>query len=327
MGDILSQNEIDDLLRALSSGESSDLAASTIKPKKEAKLHDFAKPPKFNKEQLRTLEIVFDNFARLVSSFMTGYLRVTTHLEVENAEQTTYKEFTTSMINPVLLGIVDFSPLKGSIMMEVSSSIGYTMIDRLLGGPGIGIKKIRDFSDIEKIILEKLLSQMINYLIEPWENVVELQPRLEKLETNSQFAQIISPNEIIALVTLRINIGKAEGMMHFCIPHLVVESIMERLNTKFWFTQVKENNTVSYKEDLEEQLEKASIPIGAVVGKTYITVDEFVNLQVGDIIPLDSYITSDISVYVGNLHKFYAKPGIHRGKNSIQITSLIAREE
>lgn len=328
MGDILSQNEIDALLSALSSGDSSSIVIpADSDATKGAKNYDFARPSKFSKEQLRTLEIIFDNYARLVSSFLTAYLRTTVYVEVANAEQLTYNEFNNSLVNPVVLGIVALEPLKGSIIIEVSSNIGYSIIDRILGGPGQSMKKLRDYSDIEKILLDRVISQMLTYLPEPWENVAAIRPRLEKIETNSQFAQIISPNEMIALATLSIKIGTSEGLINFCIPHVVIETLMERLNTKYWFRQTHQDESESFRGDLEYQLERALIPVSAVIGRTTVTVKEFVEMQVGDIIPLDSYITSDLRIMIGNLLKFYAKPGTNRGKNAIQITQLIAEEE
>ncbi len=327
MGDILSQSEIDELLNALSSGKTGDVVLNASSKTPIAKDYNFAKPSKFNKEQLRTLEIIFDNFARLVSSFLTGYLRTACSLEVASAEQITYKEFNNSIVNPVILGIIDFAPLKGSVVLELSSNIGYSVIDRILGGPGLSMKRIRDFSEIEKILLDRIISQMLNYLIEPFENVVALKPSLEKIETNSQFAQIISPNEMVVLITLTSKFGVSEGLMNFCIPHYVLEPIMERLYTKYWFTQAEASDNVTYREDLEAQLEKSKVPICAVIGKTSITVGDFIGLQVGDVIPLDSYVTTDLDVMVGNLLKFHAKPGIMRGKNAIQITSIVKKEE
>jgi len=328
VGDILSQSEIDALLNALSSGDSSSIVvAPDAAAAKEAKKYDFARPSKFSKEQLRTLEIIFDNYSRLVSSFLTAYLRTTVYVEVANAEQLTYNEFNNSLVNPVVLGIISFRPLKGSVIIEMSSNIGYSIIDRILGGPGLSMKKLRDFSDIEKILLDRVINQMLTYLPEPWENVIAVEPSLDKIETNSQFAQIISPNEMIALVTLSIKIGSSEGLINFCIPHMVIESIMDRLNTKYWFRQAHIDETDSYREDLESQLDRAQIPVSAIIGRTSVTVRDFVEMQVGDIIPLDSYTTSDLRIMIGNLLKFYAKPGINRGRNAIQITQLIAEEE
>jgi flagellar motor switch protein FliM len=185
---------------------------------------------------------------------------------------------------------------------------------------------MREFSEIEKILLERVVLQMINYLPEAWENVAQIKPRLEKVETNSQFAQFIGPTEPVALVIMTIKIGSAEGTLNMCLPHLVMETIMDKLYTKYWYIQRNDDNKIGYRENLEAELEKAQIPVSAVIGKTSIMVHDFINLQVGDILKLDSYISSDMNVMIGNMLKFYAKPGINKGRNAIQITSLVEKE-
>ncbi|MCL2352652.1 MAG: flagellar motor switch protein FliM [Firmicutes bacterium] len=319
MGDILSQSEIDALLDQLA-GAGSAVGFAPSKKEKEVKLYNFNLPSKFNKEHLRTLEIIFDNYSRVVSSFLTAYLRAGVRLEVAGASQGPYRDFSSALYNPSILGIANLHPLKGSVVLEISPSIGYAVIDRVLGGPGDGLKKIREFSEIEKALLERLITQMLSYLTEPWESVAEIRPRLEKLETNPQFAQIVAPAEIAALVTISAKIGAAEGFINFCIPNLVVDPVMDRLNTKFWFNQNTDDGDASHREALERGLERAAVTVSAVVGKARITVADFVNLRVGDIITLDSFINSDMSVMVGNLHKFTAKPGVSRGRNAVLIT-------
>ena len=328
MSDILSQSEIDALLSALSSGDDNVVLNNEVEEKK-VRTYNFARPSKFGKEQLRTLEVMFESFSRLASSFLTGYLRTATQIEVANAEQVTYNEFSNSLLNPVVLGIIDLgSPImKGSVILDVSANIGYAIIDRILGGMGDTLKKTREFTEIEKILLSRILSQIVSYLVEPWENVCHISPNLEKLETNSQFAQIISPNEMIALVSLSVKLGEVEGLMNFCIPHLVVEPIMDKLNTKHWFSSQEDEDLSVYRSKVEVGLEDTKIPVSVVVGRTNITVDEFIDLQVGDVITLDSFVNSDFNVMIGKLLKFYAKPGISRGKNAVQITSLVGKEE
>jgi len=248
-------------------------------------------------------------------------------MEVVDTSQTAFKEFSNSLISPDILGIVQLRPLKGSVILEISPSIGYSIIDRILGGSGSGLRRLRDFSDIEKVLLERVINHMLSYLIEPWENVTELKPSLEKLETNPQFVQFVAPSEIVALITISIKIGTTEGFINFCLPNLVLEPIMDKLYTKYWFNIPIDENYDTYVEMLGVELEKTRAPVNAVIGNTHITVNDFINLQVGDIIPLDSYINSDIKVNVGDLHKFYARPGLSRGKNAIQITSLVRKED
>lgn len=327
MGDILSQDEIDALLSQLNSGEANDVIIASPVSVKEARNYDFANPQKFNKEQLRTLENIFDNYARSVSSFLTGYLRTASHLEVASSEGIMYRDFNLTLVNPVILAMVELAPLKGTVVVELSNNIGYAIIDRILGGPGFGLKKLRDYSEIEKILLERVVLQLLSYLPEPWANVIPIKPRLEKIETNSQFAQIISPNEMVALVVLNVKVGSSEGMLSFCLPHLVIEPVMDKLYTKFWYMQREEEDKEDFRDKIETELEKALVPVSAVIGRTNIMVSDFVNLQVGDVIKLDSYINSDMNIMIGNLMKFHAKPGISRGMNAVQITSLIEKEE
>lgn len=327
MSEVLSQSEIDELFKALNTGEIDVNEMQEANVQKGIKVYDFARPSKFSKEQLRTLEIIFENYARLISTYLSGHLRTMVSAEVMNAEAITYSEFSNALINPVILAVTDFRPLKGSILLELSPNMGYTIIDRVLGGSGSGINTIRDFTDIERVILEKLFIQFVQLLVEPWQNVVELEPMLEKIETNSQVVQIISPNEIIALVTLNIKIGNVAGMMNICIPHLVIESIMDKLNTKFWFAQKEQELGPSYEEYIQKMIQKSRIPVKAVLGKTHITIREFLDLTRSDIIKLDKDIDSDIDIYVGNILKFTGTPGEYKNKAAVKINKVITRED
>ena len=157
MADVLSQSEIDALLKQLSSGEldADDFTEeSTVKIKD----YDFARPAKFSKEHLRTLEIIFENFGRLVSSNLPAYLRKNVQIDVMNSEAVTYSEFSNALSNPVLLGIVNFEPLNGNILIELASNLGFTIIDRMLGGLGDPLDKPREFSEIELSVLERIFT-------------------------------------------------------------------------------------------------------------------------------------------------------------------------
>ena len=327
MGDKLSQSEIDLLLSSFMSGDTNSIDSDAEIEKREAKFYDFARPSKINKEQLRSLHGIHDSYSRLLSSFLTGYLRTTVNIEVASAEQVTYSEFNSLLVNPVILCFFQPTPLKGTVVLEISSAIGYAIIDRILGGPGSEVKISRDFSDIEKILLEKVTHQMLSFVTEAWDSTEKIKPLFEKIETNSQFAQIIPPSEMTALITLSIKIGTVEGLMNFCIPHSVLEPILEKLNTRFKFNMDVQLEEEVFSDKIEKNIETTRIPIRANVGKAYINVSDFVHLQVGDIIPLDSFVSSDMNIMVGDMLKYKAKPGISRGKNAVQITSLVDKEE
>lgn len=327
MGEVLSQNEIDDLLNALNTGELDVEEYKSSAAEKQVKEYDFARPSKFSKDHLRTLEIIFEHYARLLSTTLPAYMRTSCQVDVINSEAVSYSEFSNALSNPILLGILDFYPLKGNVVMDLSVKIGYAVIDRLLGGKGESLDKERDFSEIELAIIEKIMVICVDLLIEPWENVVSLEPRLEKIETNSQFAQVISPTEIIALITLNLKIGSVEGLVNICIPYICIEPLIDKLNTKYWFSNMTESSEEVYQEIIEKRIAQAIIPITAELGTSTISVNDFISLQIGDIIKLDKKITDDISVKVGNIEKFTAKPGLFEKHSAVQVTSIIRKEE
>lgn len=326
MADVLSQNEIDALLKQLSSGE---LDVDNIDETNTTKVkeYDFSRPAKFSKEHLRTLEIIFEHFGRLLSSNLPAYLRKNIQVEVLNSEAVTYSEFSNALSNPVLLGLVNMTPLTGNIIIEIATNIGYAMIDRLLGGLGEPLDKMRDFSEIEISILNKIFNIIIDLLREPWKNVVEIVPHLERIETNSQFVQVISPTEMIAIVTININIGGVEGLMNVCLPFITLEDVMDKLNTKYWFSTMQDRDESSYADVIETAISKAQIPISAELGRSTITVLDFVNLQPGDIIKLDKAVENELNVYVGNIVKFKALPGAINEKYAVKVTEIYREEE
>lgn len=326
MGEVLSQNEIDNLLKALSTGE---LDADDYKNKdeKQVKVYDFARPSKFSKEHLRTLEIIFEHYGRLLYTNLPAYLRKNVQVEVMNSEAVAYSEFSNALSNPVLLGIIDFEPLKGNIIMELASNLGYAIIDRMLGGEGVSLDKKRDFSEIEIIIIERIMTICVDLLREPWQNVVAIKPRLVRIETNPQFAQIISPQEMIAIITVNLRIGDVEGLMNICLPYMCLEDVMDKLNTKYWFSTMKEKDENTYEEVIETLISKAEIPLRAMLGGSTISVNDFVNLQKGDIIKLDAPVGQELEVYVGNIRKFKALPGTSNDNYAVRVTSVIREEE
>ncbi len=326
MGDVLSQNEIDNLLQALSSGEL-DVEGMKEQDEKQVKDYDFARPSKFSKEHLRTLEIIFENYGRLLSTNLPVYLRKNVQVEVMNSEAVTYAEFSNALSNPVLLGIIDFAPLQGNIILEIASNIGYAIVDRMLGGRGESLDKVREFSEIERLILERIFVVCVNLMSEPWKNVVEIQPRLERIETNSQFAQIISPSEMIAIVTINIKIGEVEGLMNLCLPYLTLEDVIDKLNTKYWYSNLKNKDETDYSDTIEYMIQKAKVPVKAVLGNSVLSVNDFAVLQPGDIIRLDRKVEDELDVYVGNIRKFTALPGSSEEKYAVRITSVIREEQ
>ena len=326
MGEVLSQSEIDNLLAALSTGEL-DVDQMQETGDKQVKDYDFKRPAKFSKEHLRTLEIIYEHYGRLLSTNLPVYLRKNIQVSVSSSETVTFSEFTNSLSNPVILGIVDFQPLNGDIIIELASNLGFAMIDRMLGGQGQPLDKARDFSEIEMIILEKLMVVCMQLMREPWKNVIDINPVMERIETNAQFAQVIAPSDMIAIVTMNVKIGDVEGHMNVCLPFFTLEDVMDKLNTKYWFSTMQKESTENYSESLEAMLKRIDVPVRAVLGKSLVSVNDFINLQPGDVIRLGTGVASEMDVYVGNIKKFTALPGSNGDKYAVRVMSVIREEE
>ncbi|MDD6550769.1 MAG: flagellar motor switch protein FliM [Lachnospiraceae bacterium] len=326
MSDVLSQAEIDNLLNAMSKGEV-DVDEMTQPKEIPVREYDFSRPSKFSKEHLRTLEIIFEHYGRLLSTNLPVYLRKNVQVEVMNSEAVTYQEFTNALSNPVLLGVIDVEPLKGNIIMEMATKLGFAIVDRMLGGEGEPLEKTRDFSEIEILIIQRVMNMCVELLREPWENVVDIHPKLNRIETNPQFAQIISPSEMISIVTLNLKIGDVEGLMNICLPYLTLEPVMDRLNTKFWFSNMQEHDEQVSTDDMEGLIRNTQVPVTAVLGNSTISVNDFISLQNGDIIRLDRKADDELDVYVGSIKKFNALPGTYDNKYAVRVTNVIREEE
>lgn len=326
MGEVLSQSEIDNLLAALSSGE---LDADSIQNdnEKQVKNYDFNRPVKFSKEHLRTLEIIFEHYGRLVSTNLPVYLRKNIQVTVASSETVAFSEFSNALSNPVILGVVNFAPLNGNILIELSTNLGYAMIDRMLGGSGIPLEKTRDFSQIELTIIERIMTLLTQLMREPWKNVVDIVPVLNRLETNVQFAQVVPPSDMVAIVTLNLKIGDVEGYINMCLPFLTLEEVMDKLNTKYWYSVMQENRDENYGDYIESMIRKVDVPVKAILGRSSISVADFLGLQVGDCIRLDTKVDGDMEIYVGNIRKFTALPGANDDAYAVRITSVVHEEE
>lgn len=326
MSEVLSQNEIDSLLAALSTGEL-DVEQMSEASERQVKNYDFKRPAKFSKEHLRTLEIIYEHYGRLVSTNLPVYLRKTVQVAVASSETVTFSEFTNALATPSILGIINFMPLNGTIILDMAPNLGFAMIDRMLGGQGTALNRSRDFSEIEMTILQKMMVICMQLMRDPWKNVVDINPFLDRIETNPAFAQIISPNDMIAIVTLNVKIGDVEGFFNVCLPYFTLEEVMDKLNTKFWFSNMTELSGERYDDYLEAMIRHVDIPIKAVLGKSVITVDDFMNLQLGDIIRVNTSADSELDVYVGNICKFKAVPGYNKEKFAMKITEVIREED
>lgn len=323
MVDVLSQNEIDALLAALSSGEMDAEELKKEETQKKVRAYDFKRAVRFSKDHIRSLTRIHENFARYLTTYFSAQLRTFVQINVVQVEQLPYDEFIRSIPKMTILNIFEAEPLEGRMVLEVHPNVAFAMLDRLLGGSGASPTKINALTEIETIVMERIFSRAFESLQEAWKTVVDISPRLEALETNPQFMQIVSPNETIALISLSTKIGDTTGMINLCIPHVVIEPIMPRLSVHHWFVSQKKTRAPEEIQALEARLHKAKLPIIAELGMSQISVREFLNLNVDDVITLNKPVDDPLHIRIGEKLKFYGSPGTTRGKLAIQINEIV----
>ncbi|MBE7438433.1 MAG: flagellar motor switch protein FliM [Spirochaetales bacterium] len=326
MTEILSQDEIDALLSAISAGEvdAEDYGGSSVGEQKKVKIYDFRRPDKFSKDQIRTLQMMHETFARLTTTALSAQLRALVSVHVGSVDQLTYEEFIRSIPNPTTLAVINMDPLKGSSVLEIDPSITYTIIDRLFGGPGEPTKITRELSDIEMSVMEGIIVRILGNLREAWSTVIDLRPRLGTIETNPQFAQIVPPNDMVVLITLETKVGDVEGMTNLCIPYITIEPIISKLSAQYWYSSIRRGESDENRAIIQDRLDQVEIPLRAEVGDVELPLAEVLSLKVGDVVKLGQTTTrSDMTIKVGDRKKFRCRPGKSGNRICIQIGDYI----
>ncbi len=323
MAETLSQSEIDALLSALSSG---DLEPSDIEKDEEnvkIKDYDFKRPQKFSKDVIRAIEVIHDNYARIVSNYLTAQLRSNVKVKIENVEQITYEEFIHSIPSTTVLNLFRMPPLDGQIILETNEEFVLRIYDVLAGGSGDKKPKFKELTDIEKNIIKHVNQEMISKLKLAWEDVMEVETILDSLETNPALNQILAPNEPVALITFSVDMFDTSLLINICIPHLSIEKVLDKLVIKNWFSTVDNEQGEEVKDKINKVIKNVDVGMKAVLGETKISVNDFLNLFTGDIITLDRSYNSTVDIYVEDELLFKAKPGL-KGKNkAVQIIEYI----
>ncbi|WNS44797.1 flagellar motor switch protein FliM [Paenibacillus sp. MMS20-IR301] len=324
MVDVLSQNEIDALLAALSSGEMDADELKKEETQKKIRSYDFKRAVRFSKDHIRSLTRIHDNFARYLTTYFSAQLRTFVQINVVQVEQLPYDEFIRSIPKMTILNIFEAEPLEGRMVMEVHPNVAFAMLDRLLGGFGTAPAKINTLTEIETTIMERIFSRCFESLQEAWKTVLDIYPRMEALETNPQFMQIVSPNETIALISLSTKIGDTTGMINLCIPHVVLEPIMSRLSVHQWFVSEKKVRDEVELEAIRARVHRAQLPIVAELGESRLSIAEFLGLSVGDVISLNKTVDSGLSIKVGDKLKFIGSPGMIKERVAVQIDEIVS---
>ncbi|MBD7916344.1 flagellar motor switch protein FliM [Clostridium sp. Sa3CUN1] len=326
MAEVLSQSEIDALLSALSTGAVEPEQLKEKEEKHKVKKYDFRSPQKFSKDHIRTLEMVHDSFARIVSNYLSGQLRKHVKIEIQSVEQITYEEFVHSIPNPTILTIFRMPPLQGNILLEMNPQFSFQILDILLGGTGEKNENIKEFSEIEKNILSNITSEMIKNMVLAWDGILDVKPEFEFLETNPTANQTLAPNEPVALLSFLVELGKNSTYMNLCIPYLSIEKVLDKLVVQYWFKGEDDELADEVKAKLKKGIEPVEVDIHVELGETQITIDDFLKLVEGDVLILNSQCSDPVKVFVENQECFIAKPGIIGKNMGVELLDILNKD-
>lgn len=327
MPEVLTQAQIDEMLKSVSTGQSSVEIAHKERRFKE---YDFRAPKKFTKEQIKILDAIFESYARLLSSYFTSILRIYSRVSLITIEEQKYNEFNNALPDYVIMGIVDLGAKHDdlsdtSVIIQLSNSLTFSMIDRLLGGKGEYKDVDRDFTEIELSIMNTILKNMVSLMKEPWISHVELHPVLQKIETNSRVAQIIDYDETVIIVMLEVEINAAKSIVTVCMPALDLDAIIQKFSAQN-IKAVKKLDAAREKEKKDtilDGLNTSSLDIKAVLGEVTLDMHEVLTLRVNDIIPLNKSIDSNVVLEIGESAWFDGKLGLVNGKKAVKIDNVM----
>ena len=330
MADALTQEQIDAMLNSAMSGETIEVGATSTESIKD---YDFRAPKKLTKERMKVLDSIFENYARLLSSYFTGLLRLYCKVTLVSIEEQKYFEFNNALPDYVMMGVLDLVVEDEDIedvtaIVQLSNSISYIMIDRLLGGKGEYTDSERDFTEIEISVMNGIVKHMSKLFQEPWENYVELIPKLNKIETNSRVISNIGYDDTMIIAVLEVHINEIKSIVSVCMPALELDGVMQKYTT---FNARGAKKTDAAREDerkdsIMNTLSQSLLNVTAVLAETNLDMADVMSLQMGDIIPLGKGIDSNIVLNVGGQTWFDGKLGVFNTKKAIKIENVLRND-
>lgn len=326
---MLSQEEIDALVNQLAAPEAE---AGGFEGRK-IKSFDFRfnkRLDKFSTNQLQTLRTLHDNFTRLLNNSLSVYLRTRVEATIVSIEQISYGDFISSIGIPSILSIYSMDPLPGSGIAQIDLNLVFSIIDRLLGGPGWFPQKLRDLTDIERTLMQRFMARMLNSYRESWNYLLTLSLKIEALDSNPQFIPRIIPlDQIVAFISMELKIGDMTGVMNFCLPYLVLQSIGPQLSDFQWSPSVVSGRGMTDEDiaQLARNVERAPVDVSVELGKTVVSLRDLIALQPGDLVMFDKPVTEPLAVTVNEREKFKVFPGVNRDKLAVRVAHVVENEE
>lgn len=321
MNPVLSQEEIDALMAGMISGEI-DVSALEEKEQVKVKKYDFRRPVRLSKEYVSTLNMVFEEYAKMSENLLTTQLRSNVALELKSIEQVSFDEFLHSVPYFTMMGVFHADPQPGIQIVEMNPQLCFQLVELLCGGTDENLFSqpvTKDyFTEIEQAILEEVIKQFGKAFQSAWRDIIALDVQLDSMETNSQMIQAISPNEPVTLITFEIELLGTTSFLNLCIPYVFFESILDKLSLRNWFHTGKGADATDY-DRLQRNLKDVELNVEVILGKAEVSLESFLDLELGDIIPLQKRINEPLVLSIENEPYFLVKPGMRDQQMAVEV--------
>jgi flagellar motor switch protein FliM len=331
MSDVLSQNEIDNLLSDMSSGtvDVDDLLTSqTVQG--EITNYDFRRPNRISKNQVRTLQNIHESFAETFGYYLVSKLQTVVSISVTSVDQLFYSEFILSVSNPSCLYVFDIEGTDGSGILEISPQLALTLMERLLGGTSDTQEKSRTITPIEQAVVRGIIEHTFSDLRNAWKAIADMNFQFSRLEMEADFVQIAPASEIVVVISFDVNIGTQTFLMNICFPTFALEEVLAQLAKQQITTSATKVSDVKIRENMRtitRHMESTHLPVKAILGQTKIAVYDLLELNVGDVLKLDKRINEEIEVLIGTKQKLAARPGTLDGKKAVRVIRPLKDED
>lgn len=334
--DVLSRNDVESLLKSLEGNAPSVAAPTPASPvKSDAKKgaskvrvlnYDFKRPERVGKEQMRALQSLHDGFSRNFGASLSAMLRSIIEVRLISVDQLTYSEFVYSLEIPTCFNLLKPLPLDGNWVLDISPSLLYPIIDRMLGG-SVNNESIpkRPLSEIELRLATRITNVFLKELKAAWNNVVELEFEVERVESNPQLVQIVPPNEVVVMVSFELTMGAIRGTTNLCIPFNTIERVGSKLTSNSWIGYSAARTNDKSVSQMSQRLDGSIADIVVTLARSHISTSELFQLEVGDIISTEKDVNHPLEVEIANRVKFLASAGAYKGRKAIKIEKVVGK--
>ena len=291
------------------------------------KQYDFSASEKIAKEELRSITLLYESFARLVETSISNAVRAVTEVSIEKTAQGTFGEYIPAMPIPAYIAIVSLKPLERNIVMVFSMNLVLFFIDRLLGGTSENNAQDREPTDIEKTVVERIVNKITDCLKDAWAHVIALEPRIVDKETNPQFVRAISFHEHVVMVTLTIKVGAITGSLQIAMPVVMLKPLISKLNIQGMMlaSQKTKSGVDVHARTMEQNLGTVELGLSVHLAQLPISLKELVQLKEGDLVRLRNTTEDNVEVLVNNRPKFEARPGLSGRRIAVQVMNIKER--